>query len=106
MKKLWIVTVEFEFMAWAETDDEAEEFAEEATEDTDSRHSAYAREYVRSLATGWDNESIVYHDGDEDITVQDALEILEARKPDPNQLDLVKLIKERSNQNGAVGEAG
>ena len=110
MKKLWIVTVEFEFMAWAEDEREAENVVMEDNVLLDDEPShVYATKIDGNiLAEGWDSKCLVYHSDshEEDITVQSCLDRIEARKIDPNQLDIVKLVEERSNQNGAVGQAG
>lgn len=68
-KKLFQVTLEFTYYAYAEDSYEAERFADEALSDADS-NGAYAREikYKEAVQDGWTRGSLVYTDRSEGDT--------------------------------------
>lgn len=81
-KKLYEVTVEYTFYAYAEDEDEACSYTDEAIRDTYSRDLGYAREVKHSdhpIAADWDESTLIYHEGREDMTLGSALEKLPPR---------------------------
>ena len=73
MKRLYRVTVEFEFVAYADDEYEAEGFTREAARDfyLDSTY-AQATEMTGPLPVDWTEADCVYHDGEGDISVAEA----------------------------------
>jgi hypothetical protein len=73
-KKLFYVEVTKSAWVLAESSAEAEEFADEILDTEylkDVDVSPYTEENLR--ASGWNKNFLVYHNGTEDITVEDAL---------------------------------
>jgi hypothetical protein len=71
-----LIYVEVTKCGWvlAENDDDARSFADEILDTEylkDVDVSPYTEENLR--ASGWDEYTLVYHNGTEDITVEDAL---------------------------------
>ena len=73
-KKLFYVKVTKFGWVFAENDEEAKKFADEIVDTeyfTDVSIRPYTEEYLN--VSGWNEYSLVYHNGTEDITVEDAL---------------------------------
>jgi hypothetical protein len=73
-KKLFYVEVAKSAWVLAESSAEAEEFADKILETEylkDVDVFPYTEEYLK--VSGWNEYSLVYHNGTEDITVEDAL---------------------------------
>jgi hypothetical protein len=73
-KKLFHVDVTKSGWVLAESSEEAEEFADEILDTEYIKEvdvSPYTEENLR--ASGWDKNCLVYHNGTDDITVEDAL---------------------------------
>lgn len=83
MKKLYRVTVEFEYIAYAEDEIEAEEWASDAIHD--NRGDVFTTELTGSAR----NQEFVYHDGI-DMTVASARELIaeEAVRTEPTAEEL------------------
>jgi hypothetical protein len=73
--KLYRVTVEVTYYALAEHEDGAIEFYDEAAGDTLPERCAEVRA-IRvddPIAAGWQRNLCVYHDGDDDISLEEAI---------------------------------
>ena len=73
-KKLFYVEVTKSAWVFAENEEEAETFADEILDTEDIKDVdvfPYTEEYLK--VSGWNEYSLVYHNGTEDITFEDAL---------------------------------
>ena len=73
---LYRVRVNFEYLAWANSPDQAEDFLDEALVDSlDHQPSVIARPFLSGdrLPYQWTLDTLVYRDDGEDMTVADAL---------------------------------
>lgn len=78
-RKLYEVTVEFTFYAYAENPHRAADFADDALRDSFTSDYTDAREVTHKdwrITGDWDNESLVYHKGRGDIPLGELLEKL------------------------------
>ena len=73
-KKLFYVEVTKSAWVLAENEEEAEKFADEILDTEDIKDVdvfSYTKEYLK--VSGWRKYSLVYHNGTDDITFEDAL---------------------------------
>jgi len=75
-KKLFRVSVEFEFYAYAEDEWDAQYFAQDALNDISVGDCATSMEVRPShaLAAGWSRDSLVYHEESGDISLGSLLD--------------------------------
>jgi hypothetical protein len=74
--RLYRVRVNFEYMAWADSPDQANYFMDEALADSlDHQPSVFTRPFVSGerLPYQWTPDTLVYNADDEDLTVAAAL---------------------------------
>jgi hypothetical protein len=78
-KKLFLVTVEFDFYAYAENEDEAMELARDAVDHVfveDCVSTEEVKAQPRHLSDGWNRRSLVYHSDSGDIELGSLLDKL------------------------------
>ncbi len=81
MTKLYVVHVEYDYVALAEDASAARSMAREAAGDLMLDDWCCAEEYAGRLPIGWDAKCLVYHDqGRTDISVPQAIEMASTRK--------------------------
>lgn len=69
--KLYVVEVSFTAFAWAESSEEAEDFADEIVATEDSATVEATETDINSL--GWDLDALVYHKGGVELRLRDVL---------------------------------
>lgn len=77
MPRLYVCTVTIEYVALAESVDEARDFARDVVNDVsyyDNYTDAHAMTASTPIPADWFGETLVYHKGDEDISLDEALE--------------------------------
>ena len=83
-KKLYEVTLEFTYYAYAADESEAAEYADDAIRDSFTADYTHAREVTHDewpISADWDSGSLVYHDGTEgDLELGTLLKKLPERK--------------------------
>ena len=81
MKKAYIATAEIEIVVLAESEQSARELAVEAiVDELSSAPLAWDDISIKKMTyipAGWELDTPVYHDGDGDISVEDALKMKE-----------------------------
>jgi hypothetical protein len=70
-KRLYVVTVSHSAYAWAESFEEAEDFAEEIVRVED--YTEVAAHEANGNELGWEPNALVYHDGTGDLPLRDVL---------------------------------
>ena len=94
-RKLYRVIVQVEYFAWADSEDGAEALAEEAVET--EMGNDYGKAYATynpsgNLIPSWDGKALVYHEGSEDISLNDCIEAEKARPRDQPGTPLLDLL--------------
>ena len=80
--KLYTVTVEVSALVLAEDEYEAADYADQIVRDVAilSDDASFVTPYGGTLPEAWDEKTLVYHDGEEDITVEQAVALVEAKE--------------------------
>lgn len=73
MKKAFLVSFEFEYACLAEDEVEAKDYLRKALEDASFLENSCTVSNLTRLPDGWTKDCFVYHDGNNDITVEEAL---------------------------------
>jgi len=76
MKRLFRVAIEFEAYAYAENEAEARDFAHEIVT-TEDPGSCWADEVKPGQGVSWHQDALVYHDGEDDLPIHEAMRRLE-----------------------------
>ena len=74
-KKLFTVSLEFEYYAYAESEEEAKKFIHQALDDVcgiENELIVIEQHPDGEVLSGWSQACLVYHSGHEDITVDQA----------------------------------
>lgn len=78
-KRAYIATVEIEIAVWAETETEAQELARRGMADEAIQPGDFIIQPMTFAPASWDDDSILYSNGDEEINVKDVLDKLKRK---------------------------